>query len=86
MILFIKCDVDRAGEVVLEYLLILLEQDLCITGNQNVRKMIAISAWYLWYERRKLVHKETTQNAHQISMGIHSLMANFLLLPLQRFQ
>uniref|UniRef100_A0A453HTW5 Reverse transcriptase zinc-binding domain-containing protein n=1 Tax=Aegilops tauschii subsp. strangulata TaxID=200361 RepID=A0A453HTW5_AEGTS len=45
------CEVDRAGEAILEYLVVLPNQDLCIMGYQNVREMIAISAWYLWWER-----------------------------------
>ena len=47
------CEVDRAGEAVLEYLLLLPDQDLWILGYHNVREMIAISAWYLWWERRQ---------------------------------
>ena len=35
------CEVDRAGEVILEYLLHLPDQDLSIMGFQNVREMIA---------------------------------------------
>ena len=72
------CKIDYAGEAILEYLLSLPDQELCIMGTRNVRDMIAISAWYLWWERRKLVHNETTQNAQQISMGIRALAANFV--------
>ena len=63
------CEVDRAGEAVLEYLLLLPDQDLSIMGYQNVREMIAISAWYLWWERWKLVHKELTHNATRYQRG-----------------
>ena len=72
------CEIDRAGEATLEYLLLLPDQHLRIMGYENVREMIAISAWYLWWERRKLVHKELTQNATQISMGIIALTYNFV--------
>jgi len=72
------CEVDHAGEAILEYLLLLPEKDLRIMGYQNVREMMAISAWYLWWERRKLVYKEVTQNATQISMGITALTYNFV--------
>ena len=41
------CEIDRAGEAVLEYLLLLPDQHLWILGCHNVREMIAISAWYL---------------------------------------
>ena len=40
-------EIDRAGEATLEYLLLLPDQDLRIMGYENVREMIAISAWYL---------------------------------------
>ena len=41
------CEFDRAGEAVMEYLLLLPDQDLRILGDHNVHEMIAISAWYL---------------------------------------
>ena len=41
------CVVDRAGEPVLEYLLLLSDQELRIMGHQNVHEMIGMSAWYL---------------------------------------
>ena len=78
MIIERACEIDRAGEATLEYLLLLPDQDLRIMGYENVREMIAISAWYLWWERRKLVHKELTQNVTQISMGIIALTYNFV--------
>ncbi|KAI4965825.1 hypothetical protein ZWY2020_048079 [Hordeum vulgare] len=72
------CKVDRAGEEVLEYLLLLPDQKLCILGHHNVREMIAITAWYLWWERRKVVHNEITQDVQQISMGILALTSNYV--------
>ena len=78
MIIERACEIDCAGEATLEYLLLLPDQDLRIMGYENVREMIAISAWYLWWERRKLVHKELTQNETRISMGIIALTYNFV--------
>ena len=72
------CKIDYAGEAILEYLLSLPDQELCIMGTHNVRDMIAISAWYLWWEMHKLIHNEATQNAQHISMGIRALTANFV--------
>ena len=65
-------------EAVLEYLLSMPDHELCIMGNWNVREMFVISAWYLWQQSQKLVHKETIQNAHQISMGIRALTTTFI--------
>ena len=55
------------------------DQDLSIMGFQNTREMIAITSWYLWWERRKLVHKERIQDAKQISMGIQALTTNYVV-------
>lgn len=55
------------------------EWELTILGIRNVRELIAISTWYLWWERRKLVHKEKTQDANQITMGIRAITLNYVL-------
>lgn len=73
------CEVDCDGEAVLEFLLLLPDKDLFIMALQNAWQIIAIAAWYLWWERRKLVHEETIQSAYQISMGIRALTANFVI-------
>ena len=73
------CEVDYAGEAVLEFLLSILEHELTILGSRNVRKMIANTTWYLRWERRKLVHKEKTQDANQIFMKIHAIPLNYVL-------
>ena len=74
-----SCEVDYAGEAVLEVLLSMPERELTILGIRNVRELIAISTWYLWWERRKLVHKEKTQDANQIAMGIRAITLNYVL-------
>ena len=50
MIIERACEIDRAREATLEYLLLLPDQDLRIMGYENVREMLAILARYLWWE------------------------------------
>ena len=50
------CIFDRAGEAVLESLLLMPDRELPILGSRNAGELIAIAAWYLWWNRRKLVH------------------------------
>ena len=40
--------------------------------------MIAITTWYLWWDRHKLVHEGKSQDAHQTSMGAHAITANYV--------
>lgn len=71
-------EVDRAGEVVLEYLPLLPEHDLCLMRNRNMREIMVISTWCWWWQRRKLVRKESAQNVHQICTRARALTANFV--------
>ena len=41
------CEIDRVGEAVLEFLLLMPEQDLTSVATMNVREMIAITTWHL---------------------------------------
>lgn len=72
------CVVDRAGEAVLEFLICTQDQELSIMGIQNARELITITAWYLWWDRRKLVHEGKVQYANQTSMGALAITANYV--------
>ena len=50
--------VDKAGEVNLEHLLCVPEQDVQVLGLPKLKKTVAMAAGYLWYECRKLTHGE----------------------------
>ena len=64
------CIVDHAGEAVLEFLLLMKAQELNIKGIQNAHELIAITTWYLWWDRRQLVHEGKLHDANQTSMGL----------------
>ena len=72
------CVVDRAGEAVLEFLLLMLEEEISVLGLQNTRELIVITAWYLWWDRRKLVYKGKSQDAYQSAMGARAIAANYV--------
>ena len=54
------------------------DQELNIKGIQNARELIAITAWYLWWDRRQLVHEGKLQDANQTSMGARAITANYV--------
>lgn len=54
--------IDRAAKVVVEYLLSLPDHDVQVLGLPKFKETIA-TAWYLWWERRKLTHVEEVQSA-----------------------
>ena len=64
------CDVDHPGEALPEYLLLQPAEECVVLGLGNSAKAIAISSWYLRWERRKLVHNEKVQEPKFIAMAI----------------
>ncbi|KAE8797861.1 hypothetical protein D1007_27001 [Hordeum vulgare] len=76
---------DRVGEAVLEHLLSLSADGTQVLGERNGNLIIAITCWFLWWERRKLVHGEHTNGASQIALSVRALAENFAA-ALDRFQ
>ena len=70
---------DHAREVVLEYLLLQPAEECVVLGLKNSTEAIAIGSWYLWWERRKLVHNEKVQEPKFIAMAIRALVANYTM-------
>ena len=70
--------VDRAGKAVLEHLLSFPVDETIVLGQKNGNLIIAITCWFLWRERRKLLHGERTQQPAQIVLSVRTLAGNFL--------
>ncbi|KAE8771340.1 hypothetical protein D1007_56785 [Hordeum vulgare] len=49
-----------------------------VFGQQNSNLIIPITYWFLWWERRKLVHGEHTNGASQIALLVRALAENFV--------
>lgn len=67
----------------------ILERLLCaeISGgnipNANGIEMIMVAGWYLWWDRRKISHKETCGSAARSAMSIRGIVANTLATKLK---
>lgn len=61
---------DHAGDAVLEYLLLQLVEQCVVLGPGNSTEANVIGSWYLWWERRKLVHNEMVQEPKFLAMAI----------------
>ena len=64
------CSVDRAGETVLELLLLMPDQELFVLGLQNVRELIAITTWYLWWIDVNWFMKESLKMHIKLRWGL----------------
>ena len=69
--------VDRSGSVVLEELLrnhFNTPDHLAAVG---LKEIIAVGAWYIWWQRREAVKGETVAPPSRTSFSIHALALNF---------
>jgi hypothetical protein len=72
------CLVYRAGESVLGFPLEMAQHEMMGLNLVNIHEMIANTCWYLlWWERRKLWHREKIQSANQIASSVRILTVNY---------
>lgn len=74
-----KCAKYKSGEEVVLELLHMDASEINILGCPNLREMVATTAWYLWFEHRKIYHGEEIQSASRIALAIRGLSANFTI-------
>lgn len=69
-------DVDRSGSIILEEI---IRQGGQVTALNKVglAELIIARGWYMWWERRKLVHGEQLQTTSQSAMSIATLTINY---------
>lgn len=50
---------------------------MVILGICNFHETAGVCSWYLWWERRKLVHKDLVQGANSVARSYWALASNF---------
>jgi hypothetical protein len=70
--------VDRAGSVMLEYLLPTPAGRVQALGNLPVHEIIANTAWFIWWRRRKIKFKGKSLTASWVALSIRAMVANSL--------
>jgi ribonuclease HI len=69
--------IDRAGQAVLEYLLCSEHQFTTVLGQSSIPELVAITTWYLWWERRQAVQGEKVKDPARTAIAIGALYSNF---------
>jgi ribonuclease HI len=72
-----NCVEDRAGSGVFEVLLRRGKRMAPRIPDLGLQELIVIACWYLWWERRKIVHEEKVQKAAQSAQAISVLAINY---------
>lgn len=53
-------------------------------GQGKINVTIVVGFWYLWWERRKLVHDEQLQSTRQVAISFIALLSNYVAGALPR--
>ncbi|KAK1646392.1 hypothetical protein QYE76_064197 [Lolium multiflorum] len=68
---------DRAGSGVFEVLMRRGNESLANLNGIGLRELVAMACWYMWWERRKIVHEEHVQRPARSAQAIQSLTLNY---------
>jgi ribonuclease HI len=69
---------DRAGSVALKYLIGSDRRSSPVMGQPDLQTLVAVGAWYIWWERRQAVKGEKVPPPLRSAMPIIVLSANYL--------
>lgn len=70
-------EVDRSGSVVLEHLLLVEKRHVPAKLNLDVKQVIAVGSWYLWWIRRQFTHDGTPPHPFRWPMSVLAITNNF---------
>ena len=69
--------VYRSGSVVLEEILRWPVQRSPILGHLGLQEVVAVGAWYIWWQRREFVKGEKVINPTSTAFSILAITGNF---------
>jgi hypothetical protein len=69
--------IDRSGSVLLEEI---ITRGGCVPSLDNIgfAEIVLIAGWYIWWERRQIVHGEKVQIPFRSAMNIRVLAMNYM--------
>jgi hypothetical protein len=74
-------DVDPSDSVVIDEIIrreeVINELDVGLAG------LVLTAGWYLWWERRQIVHEETVQTPARTAMSIAALTENYQIAGME---
>lgn len=70
-------EVDRSGSVVLENLLLMNDRPIPLKPSLDVKQVIVVGGWYLWWIRRELTHNGSPPLPSRWPMSVLAIANNF---------
>ena len=69
--------IDRSGSIILEHLILADSRPIPIKPNLDVKQVIAVGAWYLWWVRRELTHDGSSPPPSRWPISVLAIANNF---------
>jgi hypothetical protein len=66
---------DRSGSVVIDE--IIRREEMVASLDVGFLELVLMTGWYIWWERRQLVHGESIQAPAKSAMSIAALTKNY---------
>ena len=69
--------VDRSASVVLEHILLPPNTPLQIMPYLDIKQVILVGCWYLWWTRRRITHNEAYPPPERWRLSVLAIASNF---------
>jgi hypothetical protein len=69
---------DRSGSAVLEYILCLPDNTPSGFEVVQLKELVAVTCWFLWWLRRRQTHRESIHPVFRCKLSILAITANAL--------
>ena len=69
--------IDRSGSIILEHILVGPPRQVPAKPNLDVKQIIAVGGWYLWWIRRRYTHNGNPPPAFKWPISVLAISNNF---------
>ena len=69
--------IDRSGYVIMEHLILAPDVPLAIKPNLNIKQVVLVGFWYLWWIRRQFTHNGAPPPPTRWHMAVLAITNNY---------
>lgn len=70
-------EVDRSGSVIMEHILLLPDSPLPIMPSLEIKHIVVVGCWFLWWTRRQITHNEPFPPIDRWHMSVLAITNNY---------
>ena len=70
-------NVDRSGSVIMEYILSIDQTPLPLMPTLEIKQVVVVGCWYLWWTRRLITHNESCPPMVRWPLSVLAITSNY---------